>query len=59
MKNDEKFKKQLNISDSAKYINMLFSSVQVMKNLEFSKLDIKKHINIALEPLLEESFKNK
>ena len=59
MKKDEKFKKQLNISDSAKYLNMLFSSVQVMKNLEFSKLDIKKYINIALEPLLEESFRNK
>ncbi len=41
MKNNKKFKKQLNLSDSAKYINMLFSTVQVMKNLDSSKPDIK------------------
>ena len=32
MRNDGKFKKELNINDSAKYINMLFSLSQVMKN---------------------------
>lgn len=59
MKNDKKFKKQLNLSDSAKYINMLFGTVQIMKNLDSSKRDIKRYINISLEPLLEESFRNK
>ena len=38
---------------------MLFSTVQVMKNLDSSKRDIKKYINISLEPLLEESYRNK
>ena len=59
MRNDGKFKKELNINDSAKYINMLFSLSQVMKNSGSTKLNIKTCINIALEPLLEVKFINK
>ena len=59
MQNDRKFKKDLNLSDSAKYINIQFSVAQVMKNSGSTKLDIKKYINVAFKPLLEESFIDK
>ena len=59
MQNDRKFKKDLNVSDSAKYINIQFSVAQVMKNSGSTKLDIKKYINVAFKPLLEESFIDK
>lgn len=56
MKNDKKFKKELNVNESAEYMNMLFNAVQVMKNSGSAKLDIKKYINIALKPICEEDF---